>query len=135
MAQRKIAGVNAIIFFFFWLLILLAGADKPPPRDFLWVILAVALCAGVVYWRIPTYINWNRTQRPGRLWRVALDGVLAGLVVATPFALVGSGEPSITMQPVDYVIWFAVLAMMGAFNSMALFFVNGLVAGRLDVER
>jgi hypothetical protein len=113
MSNRKIGAINAIIFFVFWLLVLLAGADKPPPLGFIWIILTIAICSAVVY------------------WRVLLDGAVAGLLIAVPFALKGSGEPSITMGPVDYAIWFAVLAVMGIFNSVALYFINALVAGRI----
>jgi len=126
-SRRRIAGANAVIFFLFWLSILLAGADKPPPPGFLLLALVVAVCAVVVYWRIPTYINWHRTQRPGRVWRVLLDGFVAGLLVALPFALKGSGEPSVTPQTSDYVIWFLVVGMVGVVNSMTLYFINALV--------
>jgi len=61
---------------------------------------------------------------------VVLDGVIAGLLIALPFVIGGSGEPSATMQPVDYAIWFAVLAVMGVFNSVALYGINALVARR-----
>ena len=37
------------LFFLFWILVLLAGADKPPPLGFVWIVLAVAACALVVY--------------------------------------------------------------------------------------
>ena len=63
---------------------------------------------------------------------------MAGLLVAVPFALNGSGEPSVTMRPVDYGIWFAVLAVMGMFNSVALYFINALMSARtarLDTEK
>ncbi len=73
MSIRKIAGYIAIGFFVFWLLVLAAGADKPPPRGFFWIALAVVVCAAVVYWRIPTYIVWQRTRRSSRYWRVVLD--------------------------------------------------------------
>ena len=128
MSDQKIAAVNAIVFFVFWLLVLLAGADKPPPRGFLWLVLVVALCAAVVYWRVPTYIAWARTHRRGRYVRVLLDGALAGLLIALPFALQGSGESSVTMRPVDYAIWFAVLSMMGMINSIGLYMINALGA-------
>jgi hypothetical protein len=131
---QKIAGINAAGFFFFWLVILLAGADKPPPIGFLWIVLVIALSAMVVYWRIPTYIQWSQEKKRGRLLRVALEGFVAGLVVAMPFALSGSGEPSITMQPIDYVIWFVVLGMMGMLNSLTLYVINAIVARRLDSD-
>ncbi len=138
MSYRKIASINAVVFFFFWLLVLLAGADRPPPLGFVWLILAVGLCSAVVYWRVPTYIDWAITRHADRYWRVLLDGAVAGLLVAIPFALNGSGEPSVTMRPVDYGIWFAVLAVMGLFNSVAIYFINALVAtrtARLDTEK
>jgi hypothetical protein len=138
MSCRKIAFINAIIFFIFWLLVLLAGADKPPPLGFIWLILAVGLCSAAVYWRVPTYIDWARTRRAGRYWRALLDGAVAGLLIAVPFALNGSGEPSITMQPADYAIWFAVLAVMGMLNSVALYLINALMptrTARADTEK
>ncbi len=134
MRTRKIAGINAAVFFVFWLLVLLAGADKPPPVGFLWIVLVVALSAMVVYRRIPTYVQWFRTKKPRRLLRVALEGFLAGLVVATPFALLGGGQPSIPMQPVAYVGWFASLGFMGMLNSVTLYVINAALAKRLDSE-
>ncbi len=130
MNLQKIAAINAAGFFFFWLVVLLAGADKPPPIGFLWIVLFIALSATIVYWRIPTYIHWSQTQKPGRLLRVALEGFLAGLVVATPFALFGSGEPTVRMQPIDYVGWFAILGLTGMLNSLTLYVINAVVTRR-----
>jgi hypothetical protein len=96
--------------------------------------LIIALSALVVYWRIPTYVRWSQNQQPRRLLRVALEGFVAGLVVAMPFALRGSDEPSITMQPIDYVGWFVVLGMMGMLNSLTLYIINAAVARRLDSD-
>ena len=62
--------------------------------------------------------------------RVTVEGFLAGLVVATPFALFGSGEPTVRMQPVDYVGWFAILGLMGMLNSLTLYVINAVVARR-----
>ena len=132
--RRKTAAVFAIFFFLFWTLVLLAGADKPPPLGFVWIVLAAAVCAIVVFWRIPTYIDWQRSQRSGRFWRVILDGFVAGLLVALPFALAGGGEPSVTPQASDYVIWFIVVGLMGVVNSVVLYpastFVYRAVSGR-----
>lgn len=132
--MSKLAGINAIIFFFFWLLVLLAGADKPPPVNFLWLIQAVALCALVVYWRITTYINWAQTQKPGRLPRVVLEGFMAGLAIAIPFAVLGSGEPSVTPQPLDYLGWFVVAGIVGLLNAVALYAINSFVAGKVSMK-
>ena len=132
MQTKRIAAINAILFFFFWLFILLAGADFPPPVGFLLLVFVIAACAIVVYWRVPTYIDWVRSQRPRRHWRVLLEGIAAGIVVAVPFVLIGSGEPSIRPQPVDYAIWFAIVGFMGALNSLAITFLNTLVVRILD---
>ena len=126
MHPRRIAAINAIFFFFFWLLVLFAGADFPPPSGFLILVIVIAACAAVIYWRVPTYIEWMRSQRSGRHWRVLLEGIAAGIVVAILFVLIGSGEPSIRPQPVDYAIWFAVLGFVGAFNSVAIYLINKL---------
>jgi hypothetical protein len=130
MTDQTIARNNALVFFVFWLAVLLAGADRPPPRAFLWIVLVIALCAAVVYWRIPTYLAWARSRQNGRFWRVALDGLAAGLVVALPFALQGSGEPGVTMRPVDYLLWFAVLGLLGVLNAEALYAINALLDRR-----
>ena len=135
MPQRKIAVINCIVFFFFWLLVLLAGADFPPPSGFPWIVLIVAICALVVSWRVPTYIDWIRTNRPGHRWRVLLDGMLAGLCVALPFVFSGSGEPSITIRPVDYTIWFIVLSVMGIINSVTIYLINVMVTRRVYGEK
>jgi hypothetical protein len=124
---RKVARINAAVFFFLWLVVLLAGADKPPPIGFLWLVPVVALSALVVYWRIPTYIQWSQTQRPGRLLRVALEGFTAGLVVATPFALFGGGG-STPMPPIAYVGAFVILGTMGMLNSLALYVINAALS-------
>jgi hypothetical protein len=100
----------------------------------LWVALLTALCSAVVYWRVPTYIHWSQTKKPGRLPRAALEGLAAGLVVATPFAQQGSGEPSITMQPIDHAGWFVALGFVGLCNSLVLYGLNALLARRLNAE-
>lgn len=135
MPVQRIALVNAILFFLFWQLVLLTGADFPPPRGFLWIVLVIALCAIIIFWRIPTYIDWYREKRPGRRWRVLLEGFVAGIVIASFFAISGSGEPSISGEPIAYVIWAAVLGIVGAFNSKALYLINALVSRKLDIKR
>jgi hypothetical protein len=132
---QKIAAINAAGFFFFWLVVLLAGADKPPPIGFLWIVLVLALSAMVVFWRVPTYIHWSQTQKPGRILRVAVEGFWAGLVVATPFVLFGGGEPSVPMQPIAYLGWFAILGLMGMLNSLTLYAINAWLAIRSDSDQ
>jgi len=125
--SRKIARINATIFFLFWLLVLLAGADKPPPPGFLLLALVIAVCAVVVYWRTPTYIHWQRTQRRGRYGRVLLDGIVAGLVLALLFALKGPGKGTPPLRALDYVIWFAIVGTMGIINAMALYAITAVL--------
>lgn len=69
-----------------------------------------------------------------QLLRVALEGVAAGLVVVTPFALFGGGEPSVPMQPSAYVSWLAVSGLMGLLNSLTLYVIIAPVARALDSE-
>ena len=132
MQLRRIAAINAILFFFFWLFILLAGADFPPPVGFLLLIFVIATCAIVVYWRVPTYIDWARARRSRRLGRVILEGFAAGIVIAAPFVLNRSGQPSVTPQLVDYAIWFAIVGLMGAINSTAFYAINTLIIRIVD---
>ena len=135
MSIQRIAAINAACFFFFWLVVLLAGADWPPPAGFLWLVIVVAICAIVVYWRIPTYIQWSQEEKRGRLLRVTVEGFLAGVVVATPFVLFGGGEPSIPMQPIAYLGWFAILGLMGMLNSLTLYAINAWLAKRSDSDQ
>jgi hypothetical protein len=127
MAPRRVGAVNAVLFFLFWLVVLLAGADFPPPPGFRWILVAIAAYSAVVYWRVPMYVEWMLSGRPGRYAQVVLDGFVAGLLTALPFALRGSGKPSVSMGPLDYAIWFAVLAAVGILNSIALYGLNALM--------
>jgi hypothetical protein len=135
MPSGRTAAIDGILFFFFWLIILLAGADFPPPAGFLWLVIVVAVCASVVYWRILTYIQWSQEKKRGRLLRVAVEGFLAGVVVATPFILFGSGEPSVPMQPIAYLGWFAILGLMGMLNSLTLYTINAWLAKRSNSDQ
>jgi hypothetical protein len=132
MHLRRIAAINAILLFFFWFIVLLAGADFPPPVGFLWLVIVIAACASVVYWRVPTYIDWAQARRPRRLGRVILEGFAAGIVVAAPFVLNRSGQSSVTPQLVDYAIWFAIVGFMGAINSTAIYAINTLIIRIVD---
>lgn len=134
MSIQRIARINAILFFLFWLLVLLAGADFPPPRGFLRIVLLIALCAIVVSWRVPIYIDWYSKKRPGRQWRVLIEGFAAGIVMSIVFAISSSGEPSVSVEPINYVLWVAVLGVVGTFTSAALYLINALLSKKLNIE-
>ena len=99
---------------------------------FLFLVVVIAACAAVVYWRGPPYIDWSRRRRLRRHWRVILEGFAAGIVVAAPFVLNRSGQPSVTPQLVDYAIWFAIVGLMGAVNSTAIYTINSLIFRIVD---
>jgi len=117
--DRSIASAVAVGFFVVWLGILLAGADFPPPIGFLWIICLDIVAAGLVYVRVPTYINWFDSRKRGRLLRVLLDGLAIGLVFAlVAILLPGGGEPGVPPPDlVDHVFWFVVLGAVGAANA------------------
>ena len=107
MSVRKISLSLAIGFFLFWFTLLLAGADFPPPVGFVWIIVLDLVAAGLVYWRVPFYMAWQKSRRGYRLLLVALDGVAIGVVFALFMVLLpGGGEPSVQRTTVDYLIWF-----------------------------
>jgi len=97
-----------------FLLVLLAGADKPPSQGFLWLVgLDIALVL-VVRWRLRSW--WSTAAETGLVrWfaRGAAEGALTGLLVAVPFALRGSGEPTLDISPTSYAVWFAVMVLVG----------------------
>ncbi|MBI1285552.1 MAG: hypothetical protein GC183_14665 [Thiobacillus sp.] len=88
------AMLVAVACFAAWISILYAGADRPPPRGFAWLVVVALPCAAGVYLRAPVYASWSIAHRPGRLLRVILEGLAAGMVVGlivlvSPFG----GEP------------------------------------------
>jgi hypothetical protein len=125
-AQRWIAGV----FFVFWFGTLFAGADHPPPPGFLLLAVIVALCAGIVYWRVPLYLDWQSARRPRRYLRVLVDGVTAGLSLALLFMLLPGGEPSVAPRMLDRLIWFSVLGTLGAANALTIYSAAALLHKR-----
>lgn len=132
--NSKYPEVIAISFFVIWLAILYAGADHPPPMGFLWLAPLVAAGAFLVYWRVPVYAAWSHSHRLGRILRVWLEGLVAGVAVGFIGLLVpGSGDPTIlTMQAVDRLIWLAVLGVLGIVNALLLYAIASVLpqAGR-----
>ncbi len=108
---------------------LYAGADHPPPPGFLALVLVDLAAAFVVYRRIFVYGTWSRTRRPQRWLRAALDGILAGLLIAgLAWLLPFGGEPSIQRPVTAVVLWFGALAAVGAVNALVIYGVSAVVA-------
>lgn len=125
MSVRKISLYLAIGFFLVWFAILLAGADFPPPVGFAWIIVLDLVAAGLVFWRVKFYLAWQKSRQAYRLLLVALDGVAIGSVFALFMMLLpGGGEPSVQPSALDYLIWFAVLAAIGSFNSISVYAIS-----------
>lgn len=123
--HKRFARALAVFFFAFWIVILLAGADFPPPIGFLYVAWVVLLCSFVVYWRTLTYVAWYIVQKSQRHIRVVLDGIVAGLIAGSlTMLLPSSREPGMTPRLIDYAIWFAVLALMGVVNAVAIYLIT-----------
>ncbi len=124
MTTKRISLIIALGFFFVWLAVLYAGADHPPPPGFLWIVLFDAIAAAVVYWRVPAYMDWSAQGAKGRWPRVALDGIVAGLIFAALATALqpNGGEPSVPPPGwSDRAIWFAVLAVVGLFNAVVIY--------------
>ena len=118
---RRFARFLALGLFVWWLLVLLAGADHPPPPGFL-LVVALDVIAGVcVYFRVPVYLRWQQLRRPRRRVQVVIDGIVIGLLFAAVPVLFGSGEPSVIPRPVDYLIWFCVIAAVGVANTLLVY--------------
>ena len=96
------------------------GADKPPPIGFFAVVVAavglsIAIAMTLPRWRGLTESRWRRTGR------AAAEGAATGLAlwliaVLLPF----SGEPTISMTVVDYLIGATVAASFGALGAALL---------------
>lgn len=132
MIAKKFRLVLSITFFTVWLVILWAGADHPPPVGFLWLILFDGVAAGLVYIRVPTYLNWLATRKKNRLPRVLADGMVAGFSFAIVAMLINpTGEPTIGPPTwLDILIWFAVLGAVGAINAL-LVYLSCYAAGQI----
>ena len=122
MTSRRWAALVAVSFFVFWLVVLLAGADFPPPPGFVVMVVIVLLCAVMVYRRVPTYVRRQQARLPYRRIMAVGDGLLAGLIVAVAAMLLPfDGEPGIPPPgPREWVIWCAVLAIVGMINAVAI---------------
>ena len=127
--NAKYPKVIAIAFLTLWIAILYAGADHPPPVGFLWLVPLVAVCAFLVYRRVPIYAAWSQSHRSGRIRRVLLEGLVAGVVVGLiGFLIPGSGDPTISArQTADMAIWLAVLGVLGVVNALLLYAISSIL--------
>jgi len=119
----KSRALIAVAFFAIWISILYAGSDHPPPVGFLWLVPFVAVCAMVLYLRLPVYATWSGAPRPGRIRRVLLEGIAAGIVVGL-IALLFSSPRESAIAPeriADILIWLAVLAAVGTANAVVVY--------------
>ena len=137
-AQRTTI-INAVFFFVFWITILWAGADHPPPVGFWTLIPLVLLASALVFWRVPAYLQWMETRQAGRLFRVAGEGIAAGMAFAAlailDSLLVGTGESGalkLLSSASSIALWLVVLPAVGAGNALAIYLVNALVRRIVD---
>jgi hypothetical protein len=130
--EKRLAVAIASTSFFGWLIVLYAVADHPPPPRFLVLVPILVAAATPVYRRVPAYARWSRVRRPRRWLLAALDGAGAVLIAASltsvlPFA----GEPTVPRSAPATVIWFAVLACVGAGNGLLIYGFTAACAKRL----
>jgi hypothetical protein len=119
-----------LIFFSGWFVILYAGADHPPPPGFLVLVLIDGAAAFVVYRRVAVYAAWSQACRPQRWLWAAIDGIVAGLVIAGMTLLLPfGGEPSIRRSAPAVATWFGVLASVGAANAILIFGLSAATTG------
>jgi hypothetical protein len=130
LTDTNAATVISVVFFSGWLVILVAGADRPPPPGFVAVVLLDLVAAVVVYRRVPVYAAWARSRRPKRWLLALLEGAAAGLIVAgLAWVLPFGGEPSIQRTAPAALVWFSVLASIGAVNAAAIYGLSAATAG------
>jgi hypothetical protein len=129
--NSKFRSLIAVAFFAIWISILYAGSDHPPPVGFLRLIPLVFVCSVAVYLRLPVYASWSSSHRPGRIRRVLLDGIAAGIVLGLillsfPF----TQEPALAPKRiVDILIWLSVLAVVGAANAVVVYIIASVLGG------
>jgi hypothetical protein len=122
MKENSIRKYIAQSFFVFWLVIMYMGADHPPPPGFILIIIFDIIAALLVYYRLSTYYEWQKTNKKYAIIFAWLDGIFAGLGVALITIIINpSGEPSVTPNIIDKLIWFVVLGIIGSFNSTVIF--------------
>jgi hypothetical protein len=122
----------AVLHFLLWLGVLYAGADHPPPPGFLWILLLVLVASVGVCLRAPAYAQWHVARRPGRLPIALGEGALAGLVFAALPMLLSVARPDagLALGCKSVLVWFAVLALVGAANAALVYTSAVSILGR-----
>lgn len=122
MIEERSRRLIAIAFFSIWIGILYLGADHPPPVGFLWLVLFCFIAATAIYVRVPVFADWSTNRRQYRFLRVFVEGCIAGFAIALVTLLFnGNGEPGIQPTWIDRVIWFLILAFVGAVNAFVVY--------------
>ena len=131
MTHRNTALVTSVVFFVIWFCVLYAGADHPPPSGFILVIIFDLVASLIIYFRVPVYIDWQLTHKTNRLIQVCFEGFLAGIVIALITSLTSSGEAGVTLTPIDKMIWFAVLGVVGLLNSLLVYYFGVFISNHI----
>jgi hypothetical protein len=130
-SDQGIARQTAGLFFGAWLLLALVIADHPPPLGFVFAVLILLACTAAIYLRLPTYLRWQATRATGRMLRVARDGLLCGVAIAT-VSMLSRGEPSIRPGLTDHLIWLCVWIGLGIGNALAAYALGSWLRRRQD---
>ena len=126
-SNKKTALINALAFFLIYSLFLYAIADHPPPRGFIWVIVAGVVLAGLIYYRVPTYVEWSLQRKKNRRLRVMLDGLCVGIVIAVISILFSQGEPGVTPTVLSIMSFIIFFGLAGSFTSSVIYIINALI--------
>ena len=123
----KTALINALAFFLIYSIFLYAIADHPTPPGFIWIIVAGIIFAGLIYYRVPGYIQWSLQRKKNRRLRVMLEGLIVGFIIAAVSILANMGQPGITPTVPAYVSFFIFFGLAGSFTSSLIYIINALI--------
>ena len=125
--NKKTALINAFAFFLIYSLFLYAIADHPPPAGFIWVIVAGIIFAGLIYYRVPTYIQWSLQRKKNRRLRVILEGFCVGIIIAVISILYSQGEPNVKPTVLSIMSFIIFFGLAGSFTSSVIYIINALI--------
>lgn len=115
---RRIALACAVVMFGATSLLALFGADWPPPVGILWLEALLAVLAVIVYVRVEHRLEAR--SRGQRLRAAAVEGIIAAVASGLLLLVVNSGEPDITPNPLDHLVWITVLGLAGGLAAQLL---------------